>query len=286
MVLLFMQLLKRDNFYYLGHTFRDGKKVSYKEKYIGIKIPDDIVEIKEEFLRNCLSEAVFSKLKHIKENYNKEWHNYPDSIKKKMLLDFSIEFTYNTNRIEGSTITFEETEELLKRKISPHKPIDDVKETLNNSKIFFEIFESNQEFSSDLLKQWHCKLFCDTKNDIAGKYREYRVKVGKYIAPDWQDVPQLMADFFRWYNENKDKINPVELSARAHYRFEKIHPFGDGNGRIGRLIITYILQKNNYPLLTIEYKKRKSYYKALGQLETKFMYYFFRRYLNVHKGYL
>ena len=89
-----------------------------------------------------------------------------------------------------------------------------------------------------------------------------------------------MNKFVKSINE---KINPVEISAIAHYRFEKIHPFGDGNGRIGRLIMNKILWDNGYPMLITEYKKRKSYYKALQKNEEEFVKYFIRRYLAVHK---
>ena len=81
----------------------------------------------------------------------------------------------------------------------------------------------------------------------------------------------------------KSKINSVELAAIAHYRFEKIHPLGDGNGRIGRLIINHILWHNKYPMIIIEYKKRHSYYKALQKDENTFVNYLIRRYLAIHK---
>ncbi|PIV68481.1 MAG: hypothetical protein COS07_03935, partial [Candidatus Aenigmarchaeota archaeon CG01_land_8_20_14_3_00_37_9] len=96
-----------------------------------------------------------------------------------------------------------------------------------------------------------------------------------------QKVEGLMKKFFEFSNQTE--LNPVELAARAHYKFEKIHPFGDGNGRIGRLIMNYILWHNGYPMLIIEYKKRRSYYKALQRDEDGFVNYFLRRYLTVHK---
>jgi len=84
-------------------------------------------------------------------------------------------------------------------------------------------------------------------------------------------------------NEKPAELNPVMLSARAHYKFEKIHPFGDGNGRIGRLIMNKILWDNGYPMIIIEKKKRKSYYKALNKEEDEFVKYFVRKYIAVHK---
>ena len=137
-----------------------------------------------------------------------------------------------------------------------------------------------------MLLKWHKEIFSDTKPDIAGRFRDYLVRVGNYRAPDWQDVNKLMKEFFEWYNKNKRVMHPVELVARAHYKFEKIHPFGDGNGRVGRLIIAYLLGKSKFPLLIIEYKKRKSYYHALSKSENDFLNWFIRGYVSAHRKYL
>ena len=108
--------------------------------------------------------------------------------------------------------------------------------------------------------------------------------MGSYIAPDWKNVNKLVKHLILFANESK--LNSVEVAARAHYMFEKTHPFGDGNGRIGRLLLNFVLWKNGYPMLVIEYKKRKSYYKALERSEEGFVNYFTRRYLIVHKQHL
>jgi Fic family protein len=78
-------------------------------------------------------------------------------------------------------------------------------------------------------------------------------------------------------------MNPVELALREHYKFERIHPFGDGNGRVGRIIMNSILWHSSYPMLIIEYKKRRSYYKALQKDEEGFTNYFLRRYMAINK---
>ena len=145
------------------------------------------------------------------------------------------------------------------------------------------MLDKKEKITNSLLLRWHKEIFGQTKADIAGKFRDYLIRIGTHIAPDWQEVKGLMNGLIGFIKKNKDKINPVELSARAHYKFEKIHPFGDGNGRIGRLLINQILWHEGYPMLIIEYKKRRSYYKALNKSEDGFVSYFTRRYLSVNK---
>lgn len=280
-----MKVVKHKDYYYLAHSFRSGGKVVHREKYLGKGLPENLEDIKEAFLRECM-QGIFKKMDAIRKNFGIEWKKYPESIKKEILIDLSISFTYNTNAIEGSTITLHETEDIIKRKISPNKPLRDVQETINHSKTFFKAINEKSWLSSDMLLRWHKEVFSDTKQDIAGRFRDYLVRVGNYRAPDWQEVNKLMEEFFGWLKKNKKKVHAVELAARAHYKFEKIHPFGDGNGRIGRLIIAYMLRKGNYPLLIIEYKKRKSYYHALSKSENDFLNWFIRRYVSAHRRYL
>ncbi len=281
-----MNIVKRGSFYYLAHSFRKDGRVTYREKYLGKQPPGNVEDLKEAFLRKCLAEEAFKKLDAIKKKFAAEWSKYPESIKKNILTDFAIDFTYNTNAIEGSALTHDDTEEVIKHKIAPNKPLAEVQETLNHARVFFTVFNEKKSITASMLIQWHLELFKDTKPDIAGKLREYSVKVGDYRAPDWQDVPALMSGFFAFYNKNRNTMHAVELAARAHYKFEKIHPFGDGNGRIGRLVMAYILKKRRYPLLIIEHKKRKSYYHALSRTENDFLNYLIRAYVSAHRKYV
>lgn len=281
-----MHITQRKEFYYLSHTFRKGSTVVHREHYLGKEIPTAIESVKEAFLRRCLHEDAFKKLACIKKNFKKEWATYPESVKKELLVTLSVDFTYNTNAIEGSPITHEETEDIIKRKISPHKPLNDVQETVAHSHVFFKVLNETRKFSLPLLLEWHRELFSQTKLDIAGKIRDYLVRVGPYLAPDWQELRELLKEFFAWYSMSLNNMHPIELAARAHYQFEKIHPFGDGNGRVGRLIIAHTLKNAGYPLLIIEYKKRKHYYHALQKSEHDFLLYFIRRYIAVHKRYI
>ena len=263
-------------YFYLQHSFRKDGKVVSKELYLGKKIPDNIEEIKAKLMHES-HKALVEKLEKIRSNFQKEWKKVPQSAKEKDLQEIAIAFTYNTNAIEGSTITLEETRLILEDKMAPNKPLKDIRETESHAAAFLQMLKTKEELSDELLLKWHQNIFRETKPDIAGRFRSYPVRVGPYLAPDWQNVKNLMKQLITFINESN--LNSVELAARAHYMFEKIHPFGDGNGRIGRLLMNYILWKNGYPMLIIEYSKRKSYYKALQQPEEGFVNYFIRRYL-------
>src|SRR3972149_3073260 len=258
MVKMLMRLIKRKKgktqYFYLQHSFRKDGKVITKELYLGKKVPDNIEEIKAKLMLE-VKEALSEKMEKIKNRFQKEWERYPESAKEKELQEIAIAFTYNTNAIEGSTITLEEARLILEDKVAPSKPLKDIRETESHAKVFLDMLKTREKLSEALMLKWHKDIFENTKPDIAGRFRDYLVRVGPYVAPDWHDLKKLLKQLITFVNESK--LNPVELAARAHYMFEKIHPFGDGNGRIGRLLMNYILWKNGYPLLIIEYTKRK-----------------------------
>ncbi len=281
-------------YYYLEHSYRKNGQVHKKERYIGTKIPKNIEKLKEELLLELYEELWFKQFNKIKNNFLNEKKKIPKSIEKKEMENFAIKFTYATNRIEGSTLTLRETALLLEKGITPsRRPIEDVKETEKHQKVFYEMLSYEKEASLATILHWHKELFEDTKKNIAGKIRDYNVEISgsKYKPPYTIELDLLLTEFFDWFKKNRKKIHPVYLAALVHLKFVSIHPFGDGNGRISRLFMNYILNNNRYPMLVIDYAQRNSYYTALERSQlTKnegiFTLWFFKRYLKEYKKYL
>jgi Fic family protein len=279
-----MRVIKRKKgkaeYFYLQHSFREDGRVITKEVYLGKEVPGNIEEIKAKLSFEA-QKVLLQKLEKIRDRFQEEWARYPASAREKELHEIAIAFTYNTNAIEGSTITLEEARQILEDSIAPSKPLKDIRETESHAKVFLAMLKTDEKMAEALLLKWHWGIFRETKPDIAGKFRDYLVRVGPYVAPDWRDLEKLLKQLARFVNESR--LNPVEVAARAHFMFEKIHPFGDGNGRVGRLLMNWILWKKGYPMLILEYRKRKAYYKALQRTEEGFTNYFIRRYISAHK---
>ncbi len=116
-----MRLIKKDGYYYLKHSFRKDSKVITREKYLGREVPNNIEEIKQE-LRKESQKSLFIKLEKIRAGFQQEWKRCPESAKQREKEEIAIAFTYNTNAIEGSTITLEETREIIIDRTAPNKP--------------------------------------------------------------------------------------------------------------------------------------------------------------------
>ncbi|MBN2014266.1 MAG: Fic family protein [Candidatus Altiarchaeota archaeon] len=294
MVHVTKRTVRGKTYYYLEHTVREGSKVRKEERYLGKNVPKNIEDIKRSFLAEIYKTRWYLLLESIKENYSKELHRIPPSISAKQTRIFSIKFTYDTNRIEGSKLTYRETAELLEKGISPKgKPLDDVKEAEAHDRLFQEILGYRKDLNLRTVTYWHKKLLFETKPDIAGKIRDYQVAISgsKYMPPTPVEVYPLLKDYFSWYNKNKKNLNPVEIAAFAHLKLVTIHPFGDGNGRISRLVMNYILHREGYPMMNIPYENRTSYYNALERAQTKkqdhiFVQWFIKKYLKENKKYL
>lgn len=294
MVSITKRMVKGNPYFYLEHSIRRGSKVLKKQKYLGKKIPKDIDVLKKQFIFEVYCKDWFKEFENIKNNYSKELQLMPPSAKKKYLESFLIKFTYNTQRIEGSTLTLKETANLIERGITPkEKPLADVKEAEAHKKAFFEMINIKKSMSLNTVLFWHKTLMKETKADIAGLMRKHGVAIvrSKFIPPLAIEVEFLLREFFEWYKKNEEKLHPIELAALVHLKFVTIHPFSDGNGRISRLMMNYVLHKFNYPMLDIPYGGRTSYYNALERAQVKeeemmFLQWFFKKYAKENKKFM
>lgn len=287
--------LKRGSkiYYYLEHSVREGAKVYKKRKYLGTTVPKNIAVLKEQIIDDIYKDKWYDQFDKIAECYKKILAKTPKSVQEKNIEAFMVRFTYDTQRIEGSRLSFRDTGSILINKVVPRNAkISDVKEAENHKKVFYLMLKSKKDLSLKLILEWHKILFSDTKPDIAGRIRKYPVLItnSNFFPPKPGGLDYMLSDFFDWYDRVKDQTDVVKLSALAHLKFETIHPFGDGNGRIGRIIMNFILNKRGYPMIDIKYTGRYGYYKSLGRSqvhknEYAFLEWFFRRYLEENNDY-
>lgn len=291
MVAIRKKVIGNETYYYLEHSIRKGGKIFKKEMYIGKALPKDIQQVKAGFQHQIYRERWFSAFDVIKKNFSKERGSLPKTAEEKRIDNFSINFTYDSQRIEGSKLTLRETADLLEGGITPRgKPIRDVREAEAHQKTFYEMMGYEKDLALQTALLWHKRLFEATKPDIAGKIRQHQVLIAgsRFIPPLPVEIYPLLRQFFGWYEKNKRNLHPVELAALVHLKFVTIHPFSDGNGRLSRLMMNFVLRKYGFPMLNISYRDRRSYYNALERAQVKgqnsvFLQWFFRRYLKEQK---
>jgi len=273
-----MFIEKRKNKYYLIHSYREKGKVKRISRYLGSNLSEkELLERKKNAEQDLLEEfrgediLLFELSKKEIEEYRK----YEKDIKIKHLqtMDwkrFTENFTYNTNAIEGSTVALSEVRSLLDGKEKP-QDVDDI-ETLNVAKAVEYIKSSNEKITLAFIAQLHFICFDKTKK-FAGKLRDVHVVIrsanGIIVhegAPHTQ-LTKLIKDLCTWYNKHKNKYPPLLLAAVMHNEFENIHPFQDGNGRVGRLLLNYVLLQHNYPPINILLRDRMRYYKCLRKYD-------------------
>lgn len=283
---------------------KNGKKYLYlkhstgnrqKEKYLGLVIPANIDEIKKKFLTEFYDEEWDEKIKSIVKNYKKESKKKPASIKLKDFESFGISFTYNTQRMEGSSLTESDTRDLLIHGVTPVRKsqIDSI-ETIKHYDLFMKLVTSKvTKITKKIMLSWHKEIFGQTKIGEAGDIRSYKVGVTTNSKIEFATVPEIpkrLQKFFSWLNKY-DETNFVKLAALAHYKIVSIHPFGDGNGRISRLIMNYILFIHGCPLMLIKNNDRRAYFKSLEKSQLNndsihFLKWFMKYYIKANKEYL
>lgn len=265
--------------YYLAYSYRDRNKVRKLRKYLGQNLTNEELEKSKEKAKNHirafleeLNTEVF--LFTLTNNQIEKLNKYDDKIEiihldRKEWRQFTDEFVYNTNAIEGSTVKRDEVPEILIRKKALNP---DEFETKGVAKAVEYVRNTKEDFSIGLIKKIH-KICFDGTKDFSGQIRNVEVVIRNSrgeILHQGVGVSQLnlaLKDLISWYEQNKNKFKPLVLAAIMHNQFEYIHPFQDGNGRVGRLLLNFILLKRKYPPISISLEDRAEYYRTLQEYQ-------------------
>lgn len=206
---------------------------------------------------------------------------------------FMLEFNYNSNHIEGNTLTYGQTELLLLfGRVVGEAKMKDLEEMKAHNVCLKMMIEEAKEKDKPLTEYFIRTLHQTMLREDYTVYRQlpggkttsyvvhagcYKTRPNSVITPTGErfeyaspeETPALMSDLINWYNRTaqEDTLSPVELASLFHYRYIRIHPFEDGNGRIARLLMNYTLLRNGYPMIVIRSKNKKAYLDALGKAD-------------------
>lgn len=185
---------------------------------------------------------------------------------KRLQEEFLLEFTYNSNAIEGNTLTLQETALVLEGITIDRKPLKDHLEAVGHKEAFEyvkELVSEKVRISEKVVKEIHSLVLIDRRED-KGVYRRIPVRImgAENESPQPYMVPIMMEHLVKEHLERKKKMHIIEAVAGFHLDFESIHPFIDGNGRTGRLLLNFELMQEGYLPINVKFSDRKKYYEC------------------------
>jgi Fic family protein len=255
-------------YYFAVHSTRKDGKISKIERYIGKSKPTekDLEIIKVEFDSvNVFLNSQKDILDKIREDYRKFLNSASEDRLRNHEEQLIVQFTYDSSRIEGSELTLKDTRDLLIDGISPrHKSSRDIRETENHRTAYLLIKNNRGPVDKSLILKLHGILKQGVTED-AGRFRDSGVRVGNLVPVRAEMIDGEIRNLLGL--ARKKNMHPIELATVFHCDFERIHPFFDGNGRVGRLLLNLMLMKTGYPAIIIRNRDRKRYYNALKRAD-------------------
>jgi len=300
-VYVYKKIVGGKPYYYLRASEKKGKKLVTKDiAYLGSSIDevknnlDGLEKYKDKirksykvinsFLESNLFLEKANKLKLKKDkflgdktedieackiHYNANFERLDKLTRKETFQNYIIEFAYNTASIEGNTINLEEARNLLNEGITPkEKTLREIYDLQNTEKVFFSLFDiGDVKLAHELIIEIHDKLLENIDARKGYRTQDIRVVKSNFDATPGKYVKTDMELLLKWYDNNLGKLHPLVLAVVFHHKFEKIHPFMDGNGRTGRMLVNYILMNNHLPPTIIHKKTRKEYLNAMREAD-------------------
>lgn len=299
MVYVYKKTVGNKSYYYLRVSQRKGAKVLVKDiAYLGTtpeevqkalgKLPQYATEIRKAYktLRNFLQSSFYldtaktAKLKHdeflqekifaveaCRLHFQTDFEKKASLSQREIWKNVVIEFAYNTTSIEGNTVTLREARKLLQDGLSPKdKTLREINDLQNTENVFLQLLQSKEELSHEFIQKMHQDLMNNIDPRKGYRIEDVHVLRAHFEATPAPYVKTDMSLLLKWYQNHK-RLHPLVLATLFHHKFEKIHPFMDGNGRTGRMLLNYILLQHRYPPAIIRKKERADYLKVLSQAD-------------------
>jgi len=274
--------------YFLAHSFRERSKVYKFRKYLGQDLSKEKLNERKQIAEKLILEEIH-KYNVIRDplhfELSEEEINKIKKIEKEIPLKishlskadwkvFSEIFTYNTNAIEGSRLNQSEVNGILEEDRWPDRSKEDIAEAYGVNEAVMFIRGTKGHILIKLIKNIHKIVFKNSK-PFAGKFRKKGEEVAIFDSKGdvvHEGAPQsrinhLLKELIEWYDKHRNKYPALILGAVVHNQFENIHPFRDGNGRVGRILLNNILIKHGLPPVNIDFKNRIKYYDSLKSYE-------------------
>ena len=256
-------------YFYLEHPVKINGRVRKYSKYLGKAIPENVEELKKQFLFEISSSRWSAVLELVKEKMESSQNGLSSGQIEMMQHNSALSFTANSLMISGSKITMLELKRLIEESRVPKWRISgEIKEAKAHYEIVKDNYRRTQEFSFELIVDWHWKLFRESRPSIAG--------IVKGIVTAAREVES-------YYDEESKKVEKTILAALIHWKLIREKPFLEGNDIIARLSMNWLLQMHGYPILDLEFNERKRYENALQKSilqndEGIFLKWFFLKY--------
>ncbi|MCX6778132.1 MAG: Fic family protein [Candidatus Micrarchaeota archaeon] len=283
-------------YYYLEESIKQGLAWKKESLYLGDSVPgaDELRRIYTEFAKKLkmrgvegitppytefLTRNMALKLELSTKNKEKYLKSLTPAQRAEFVKRERITFISDSNAIEGSTLDYKQTEDILAgeervRRLEKKGVVitgtgREAQEAVNLNAclgMYEKFLVGRREINEEMVLRLHFVLL----SKIEG-YEQYRgiwrpvnvmIRGSPHVFPHHSEVFGLMRELFGWYSINKGLIHPVELAAKFHTKFTGVHPFADGNGRMARLLMNYILQSNGFPFTNIPLRRRSAYMKT------------------------
>lgn len=255
---------------HIPSQYKEEIRKSYKtiKRFLTINHFLAVVQKEKPRIESSLGKDATYSILACKYHYEQQFKQLHALTQEEQLQNAIISFTFNSTAIEGNTITLHQAAKLLLEERTPKgKTLREVYDVQNTSKVFHELFSAPKPLTHEFIEDVHKKLLLHVDERTGYRYEDIRVFKSHFDATPGPYVRTDMELLLKWCAEHA-QLHPFILAVLFHHKFEKIHPFMDGNGRTGRMLMNNILFLHGYPPLIVSTKKRKDYLDALGKADT------------------